>query len=542
MRSESGDLADYLSLCDHNVFVTGKAGCGKSTILRRLVSETRKRMIVVAPTGIAAINVNGSTIHRAFQVPFNVLDKDAVLESAKRQSRAVKAIDTLVIDEVSMVRADLMDALDVILRKSRRREMPFGGVQVIAFGDLYQLPPVVTDNEREFIDQMFKSPYFFDSEAYPESNFQIIEMMTPFRQSDPAFLESLNRIREGKDLDQALKHLNARCRPDFTSAGGYVTMAPTNRSVDAINRRELAFLKNDEITYEGSVDGKFPESSMPTSKTISLRTGAQVMIVKNMNSVKFESNPRKRKDVANGDVGVVKKLHRDGAVIELSDGTIFKVGRESWDIQKPVSAGGEIKYESVGSFKQLPVKLGWAATIHKSQGKTFGKCVIDMSSGAFDFGQTYVALSRCSDYNGLILKSPLNKSDIIVDERIVEFMRFCRESGDYVEYHQDYIDQDAEETVESDVSPEEYSANRNTSGHYLDATERENLMAICNPGCEESLGRMAMITIPRMIDEMDCLRHELEMLKKKKKPKKKATKKTAPASTGLWAVSLSSEE
>lgn len=411
-----------------SLFLTGKAGTGKTTFLRSLQDSCRKRMVVTAPTGIAAINAGGVTLHSFFQLDFGIFipgmkrnDSGSKHQHAFREEKLkiIRGMDLLIIDEVSMVRADLLDAVDAVLRKYRDRTRPFGGVQLLLIGDLQQLPPVVTDSERDLLRANYRSPYFFDSHALAEVNLVTIELDKVYRQRDAHFLDLLNAIRSNSADQQVLNALNERCRPGFNPSDdeGYIRLTTHNRLADELNRKRLDALESVPYTFSATVDGKFPPSSYPVENDMTLKVGAQVMFVKN------DSGAERR--FYNGMIGRVTTLDEDSVGVTPigMDDEIFVEPVQWENVRFSVdNTTHEIKQVVDGTFTQLPLKTAWAITIHKSQGLTFDRAIIDASL-AFAHGQTYVALSRCRSLEGLVLERPLLPSAIISDRTVTDFMQ-----------------------------------------------------------------------------------------------------------------------
>lgn len=416
---------DIIETTNTNLFLTGKAGTGKTTFLRHLRRESSKRIIVLAPTGIAAINAEGVTIHSFFQLPFapyipeaNYKLSSGQFRFSKDKIRIIRSIDTLVIDEISMVRADLLDAVDHVLRRFRRNNAPFGGVQMLLIGDLGQLAPVVKEEEWTLLSQYYDTPYFFSSVALRKSQFVMVELTHVYRQTDAHFLELLNRVRDNRADKEVLRMLNSRYIPNFKprEEEGYIRLTTHNAQAQRINDRELAALPGKEFHYEAHITGKFPDMLFPTERTLTLKKGAQVMFVKN------DSSAAKR--YYNGMIGMISEIGSDGfSVMPKGTDTAIKVEPEEWCNSRYVlnKDTREITEEVDGVFKQFPVKAAWAITVHKSQGLTFDKAIID-AQFAFTHGQTYVALSRCRTLEGLVLSAPLPESAIIRDEAIDSFI------------------------------------------------------------------------------------------------------------------------
>lgn len=408
-----------------SLFLTGKAGTGKTTFLRGLRSTCRKRMVVCAPTGIAAINACGVTLHSFFQLDFGVFVPGMKRESkghmafSKDKIRMIRGLDLLVIDEVSMVRADLLDAVDSVLRRYRDHTLPFGGVQLLLIGDLQQLPPVVVDHERQLLEAHYRTPYFFDSHALRQLEYVTIELSNVYRQSDSSFLELLNSVRENRADAEVLRRLNERYIPGFNPAEseGYVRLTTHNHLANMVNEKRLAALPGEPYAYDAKVTGNFPPSSYPADEHLVLKKGAQVMFIKN------DTGMERR--YYNGMMGKVTAIDDEGLVVTPDDGSEpVNVEPVQWENTKFEinSRTNEITEKVDGVFSQLPLKLAWSITIHKSQGLTFDHAIID-ASASFSHGQTYVALSRCRTLEGLVLERPLTPNAIINDVTVNEYMR-----------------------------------------------------------------------------------------------------------------------
>ncbi len=416
---------DFVEHTDRNIFLTGKAGTGKTTFLHNLKKSTQKRMIVTAPTGVAAINAGGVTLHSFFQLSFGPFVPGSEAYGRQNQHRfsrekkdIVKSLDLLVIDEISMVRADLLDGVDVVLRRYRRNDLPFGGVQLLMIGDLQQLSPVVTEDDREILREFYASMYFFGCRALSTSDLEVIELKHIYRQSDNHFIDLLNKVRDNR-LDQvSLQKLNSRCQKDFRPGDneGYITLSTHNRSADAINESRIKSLHEKPYFFNAEVEGDFPEYSYPTSPSLTLKKGAQVMFVKN------DLSPEKL--YFNGKIGRITRIG-DRSVSVKCPGDEEEITAEPaiWENIKyridPETR--EITEEKVGKFVQIPLKLAWAITIHKSQGLTFDRAVID-AGAAFAHGQVYVALSRCKTFEGMVLSSPIPAGALKTDEAVSQFI------------------------------------------------------------------------------------------------------------------------
>jgi ATP-dependent DNA helicase PIF1 len=398
-----------------SMFITGRAGTGKSTLLNLIRKTSKKKLAILAPTGIAALNVKGQTIHSFFGFPPRILTAKDIKK--KRNSNLFKKLELIIIDEISMVRADMLDNIDYFLRLNRESPEPFGGVQMVFFGDLFQLPPVLKKEEQAHFDFIYDSPYFFSSKVlekdYP---LEYIELSKVFRQEQKHFLKLLEGVRLNSIIDYEIDQINERFNPVFANSAGYITLSSRNFAVDKMNRDELAKLDGVPHTYQAKIEGEFKPSQAPVDINLNLKIGAQVMFVRNDMERRF----------VNGTIGKVLELNKEKVIvgIEKENGGIkeIEVEKETWEIIKyKLNDKGEPEAENMGNFTQFPLKLAWAITIHKSQGKTFDKVVIDLDRGAFAHGQTYVALSRCRTLEGIILKKRIKESDIQVDERIIDF-------------------------------------------------------------------------------------------------------------------------
>jgi ATP-dependent DNA helicase PIF1 len=411
---------NLLDRTNQSVFITGRAGTGKSTLLQLFRDTTQKRAVVLAPTGVAALNVKGQTIHSFFGFPGKPLQKSDI--QRRKYRKIFEKLQVLIIDEISMVRADLLDNIDYFLRVNRNVNQPFGGVQVVFFGDMFQLPPVVaTPEEHQLFRTYYDSPYFFSAKVFTDDGFEMekVELRTTYRQSSRHFIRLLDAVRTNQLDHDDLDDLNGRYFANFEAEDYYITLSARNAIAEEINRAQLARLQTKVFTYRASVGGEFNPALFPTELDLELRIGAQVMFVKN--------DPQKQ--FVNGSIGKIMELTQDSVKVALQneDGStkLIDVAKLEWEILKYSTKEDDISaIESnvVGTFKQYPLKLAWAITIHKSQGKTFDKIIINMGTkGAFEHGQTYVALSRCRTLEGVVLKEKLTPRDIMVDERIVEY-------------------------------------------------------------------------------------------------------------------------
>jgi len=395
-----------------NIFVTGRAGTGKSTLLNHLSWNTSKQVVIAAPTGVAALNVGGQTIHSLFRLPIGVI-ADQEIEHSTELRKLLNTIDTLVIDEVSMVNADLLDAIDRSLRQARQRKKEaFGGVQIVLFGDPYQLAPVPGDSdERAYFADHYRSLWFFDAKVWNEADLKIYELTTIHRQHEGEFKYMLNAVRHGMVTAEIAGRLNSTgARPAPTD--GAITLATTNATVNRINATELARLPGRILTAKAEISGEFGGRAYPADEKLELKLGAQVMFLRNDSEQRW----------VNGSVGTVTKI-QDTVFVEV-DGEQHEVQPTVWEKHKysysPLTK--QLRKDIVGEFTQFPLRLAWAVTIHKSQGKTYDRAIVDLGQRSFAPGQTYVALSRISALEGLYLTRPLRPSDIIVDENVQRFM------------------------------------------------------------------------------------------------------------------------
>lgn len=414
------ELADqYVRFTNKNVFLTGKAGTGKTTFLKNIKATSPKRIVIVAPTGVAAINAGGVTIHSFFQLSFgpNIPDnKPAERRISNEKIKAIKAIDLLVIDEISMVRADVLDAIDEVLRRYRNRSLPFGGVQLLMIGDLHQLSPVIKEDEWDLLRPFYRSVYFFESKALAQSQFITIELTHIFRQADEQFIDLLNKVRDKKLDAESSRLLNSRHIPNFQYPDDekYITLTSHNRAAANINAIKLSELKGKTYTFTAEITDDFPESMYPNELNLELKVGAQVMFVKN------DSNLEKR--YFNGKLGEITEIDDELIWVKCpNEKEQIIVSRVSWDNIKYVLDDSKTMQEhTIGTFSQFPIKTAWAITIHKSQGLTFDRAIIDAAS-SFAHGQVYVALSRCKTFEGLVLSTPITPESVKSDSTIAVF-------------------------------------------------------------------------------------------------------------------------
>lgn len=411
------EALDRMEKTKENIFITGKAGTGKSTLLKLFKRTSRKRLVVLAPTGIAALNVGGQTIHSFFGFPPKPLHPKDITK--RRNHNLYKKLDIIIIDEISMVRADLLDTIDIFLRVNREIQEPFGGVQMIFFGDLFQLPPVVSNQVEALLFQgHYETPYYFSANCF-DTGFEMafLELNKVYRQEGRHFLRLLEAVRTNRADFDDLEDLNERYDPDFNPPFFYITLSPRNALVDKINDEKVKQLDSEVFFYNAEIKGRFDANRYPTEEILHLKVDAQVMFVKNDPDRAF----------VNGSLGRIVELSKNKIRVEIEkDGQakIIDVKKVEWEVLKykeSIAEANKIETEAVGTFKQYPIKLAWAITIHKSQGKTFDRVIINMGRGAFAPGQTYVALSRCRTLEGIVLKQRITPRDIMTDERIVQF-------------------------------------------------------------------------------------------------------------------------
>jgi hypothetical protein len=421
---------NFIEKTDRNLFITGKAGTGKTTFLHQIKKESLKRMVIVAPTGVAAINAKGVTIHSFFQMPFGPILPNQIANTnqqrkfSKTKIDIIKSLDLVIIDEISMVRADLLDGIDQVMRRYKNRNKVFGGAQVLMIGDLQQLAPVVRPNEWSLLQQHYNTVYFFSSKAFQEANVVSIELKHIYRQKNENFIKVLNEIRNDNLSEDSAKILNERYDPNFspTKDDGYITLTTHNNRANLINDSELNKLKTISAFFKADISGKFNENAFPNSERLELKIGAQVMFIKN------DSSPDKR--YYNGKIGIVTDVSTENVTVQCANEIDEIVTeKETWDnVNYSINEETkEIKEDVIGSFSQIPLRLAWAITIHKSQGLTFEKAIID-AEASFAHGQTYVALSRCTSLEGLVLKTPITSSAIINDKTVSVFNESVEEN------------------------------------------------------------------------------------------------------------------
>lgn len=419
---------DFVEHTGISIFLTGKAGTGKTTFLRTLKEHSSKRSVIVAPTGVAAINAGGMTIHSFFQLPLSPFVPDASIKNrfdySKEKRKIMRTLDLLIIDEISMVRADLLDAIDSVLRRFREHDKPFGGVQLLMIGDLQQLTPVVTPEEEKVLQRYYDTPYFFGSKALRSISYVTIELTHVYRQQDSTFITLLNNIREGKATAADLQLLNERYSPTFLPEAGsdYIRLTTHNRMAESYNEDQLRNLPSRACSFRAETDGNFPEYSYPADFNLTLKVGAQVMFIRNDNNGRYY----------NGRIGHVTYVDNEKILVLCpGDEDAIEVEVEIWENTKYTlnEKTKQIEAEVQGTFKQYPLRLAWAITIHKSQGLTFEHAIID-AQASFASGQVYVALSRCKTLEGLVLASPIGNAAIINDSRVSDYISHQTEQAE----------------------------------------------------------------------------------------------------------------
>jgi len=414
------DLMEKTPSC---AYITGKAGTGKSTLLTWFRQNTRKHCVVLAPTGIAAITVEGATINSFFGFPPRLIRKTSIRPDENRRP-LFQRLEMIIIDEISMVSPAVLDGIDYSLRLHRQCTRPFGGVQLIFFGDLYQLPPVISKDQAAYFEAQFGGIYFFNALVFREINFAYLELQTIFRQKDQQFKQALNNIRDNTVTTEDLDLINSRYHPQPVPASAHppltlatnipLTLTTTNKLADSISKAKMSELSGKEYIFPAKIQGGIDPSAYPADLLLTLKRGARVILLKN--------DPQKR--WVNGTMGVVTQISDSGISVEIS-GSVYPLDRATWEVieYRYHSGSNNIEATVAGSFSQFPVKAAWAITIHKSQGLTFERIIVDLGDGAFVHGQTYVALSRCTSLEGLILTKPVRRKDIILDAKVRNFIR-----------------------------------------------------------------------------------------------------------------------
>ena len=412
LSEEFESIVEQIENTKDHFYITGKAGSGKSTLLAYFRSVTQKNTAVLAPTGVAAIRVKGQTIHSFFGFPPKVIQTRHIKKV--RQIELLQNLETLIIDEISMVRADVFDAIDYSLRVHRKKlTQPFGGVQVIVFGDLFQLPPVVNMDESSLLERIYPNgQFFFHSNIFQDAQFKTLELQSIYRQTDDHFIYLLNAVRDGSITNSQIDNLNDSLVENFEMDEGKIILTTTNARASGINQNYLKQLSSEEFSYRAQATGQFYKELFPTDEVLKLKKGAQVIMIKNDTEKRW----------VNGSIGTIHDIAEKKIKVKINH-KIYEVKKEKWDrIQYSYDDDQQEVLENVtGSFKQYPMRLAWAITIHKSQGQTFEKVIIDMSQGSFAPGQLYVALSRCISLEGIELLRPLRKSDVIVNKQLIGF-------------------------------------------------------------------------------------------------------------------------
>ncbi len=414
LNDEQHYVLDRLNNLKGVIFLTGKAGTGKSTLFNLFNRISQKKTVVLAPTGVAAVNVGGQTIHSFFKFPPGFI---SIKDYKPIKSSLLKKIELIVIDEISMVRADLLDHIDQLLRISAHNNLPFGGIPMLWIGDLYQLPPIVsTPEEKEIFQKNYESPYFFSSKVMKEiSEFELIELSQVFRQDEQAFIRLLNSIRVNEIDHDDLDEINLRhCNIEYDNEVPIITLCTTNAIANQINQTELQKIQEEAKIFLARIKGQVSVSQYPVDQQLILKKGAQVMSIKNAAD----------KSYVNGSIGIIEDIKDDIITVKFPHlEKLINLTYEAWDIIRYKAEGDELIKETIGNFEQIPIRLAWAVTIHKSQGKTFDRVIIDFGRGTFESGQAYVALSRCRSLNTLYLKQKINWRDIQTDERVTEFLK-----------------------------------------------------------------------------------------------------------------------
>ena len=405
-KDEFKNIFNQMEHSNKNIFITGNAGTGKTTLLEYFRLNSKKNFVILASTGISAIKAKGKTIHSFFLFPPRIL----INEKVKRlRSKVINKIDTILIDECSMIRCDVLDAIDKSLRLNRNSEKSFGGVQIILLGDIHQLPPVIRENEQDIFDNFYPNGhYFFNANCYSESNIQLYELTKIYRQKDEKFIKILNKIRTGNVTNIDLLPLNNTVTfQDSNLPSETIILSPTNRKVDSINSFNLQNINSEVFSYQSKETGNFKER--PADEILKLKVGAQVMLIKN--------DTKSPKRWVNGSIGTVTELSTNSIHLKIKN-KVHKIIQDTWEKFDYLIKDGQVTHEVVATFTQYPIKLAWAVTIHKSQGQTFEKAIIDLDRGSFAHGQTYVALSRVTSLEGLFLTRPINTSDILFDKNL----------------------------------------------------------------------------------------------------------------------------
>lgn len=416
LSPEFNVILALLEETNRHFFITGKAGTGKSTLLQIFRKSTKKKVVVLSPTGLSALNVGGQTIHSFFGFPITPLTPGNIHRS--KNQRMYQKLDAIIIDEISMVRADILDQISWFMRVNGKSPgEPFGGVQLIFFGDLFQLPPVVVgEEEKHRFKTEYESPYFFSSKEIREVDLEVFELRQVYRQTERRFLSLLDAVRTNEMDEELLEDINTRHKPNEPQEEGTIILTARNATADEINKKKMDELPTISKTYYGTQTGDFNLKLLPVEMSLVLKVGAQVIFVKNDADRRF----------VNGTIGKVVELLPESVKVRIEDNEsgekVIEIGPLAWETHRySLDEKGNFVAQVIGSYAQIPLKPAWAITIHKSQGQTFERCIIDIGKGAFEFGQTYVALSRCKTFEGLTLRNKLTPRDVFSDERIVEY-------------------------------------------------------------------------------------------------------------------------
>lgn len=521
-RIESDDLVEVLLKTDDPiVYVTGKAGAGKSVVIRRLIQQSKEmNIIVVAPTGIASINCGGDTIHRRFRLSTNMPTPASIRETWNtvdpKTKRAIRFADLLIIDEVSMCRADILDSISETLKVVRDPKHPFGGLRTIMFGDAFQLPPVIKSEDIETFHRLYgyESGNFFDSHCMKKHKVKIYEMTRIFRQkeSEKQFIEILNAVRENKISEELLDKLNSRVRVGYADIPGYVTICSTNSEVDTVNNRMMKDIHEPEMQFESESWGEISSKDIPCDDPVKVKTGAQVMVVKN---VKTDAG-----SCVNGEVGVVTGYSQDQIEVEFSPTKKFIFSRETWDKRRQtINEKSELTTSVVGEFTQFPLRLAFAQSIHKTQGMTLDNVILKPDR-IFASGQLYVALSRCRSMAGLVLTSPVNRRMVMADKRVTEWWQDMTDNGSVEQFWQRTIDVDSIKEVDTPES-EPVNTEQNTFDKLVtmlrsgQVPDKDGINEIRNMKPEDAL-QCIQAGYNLFLDEIDRLRREIDSLKRRK--------------------------